>query len=103
MVHFKNSKIDDFGDFRLDLGQKSTIFASAERQVDPAKSKNFQTFPRAKIFLWVPFCRIFSALQSGGTQFPALQNLKINPPKSPIPFARFGEKIATQGGPLKQL
>ena len=50
VVHFKNSKIDDFVDFRPDLGQKSTILASAERQVDPAKPKNFLTSKNASIF-----------------------------------------------------
>ena len=69
VVHFKNSKIDDFVDFRPDLGQKSTILASAERQVDPAKSKNFRTSNNASIFLWAPFFRIFSALQSGKKTF----------------------------------
>jgi len=44
LVHLKYSKIHVFGDFKPDLGQKSAILVSAERQVVPAKSNFFFNF-----------------------------------------------------------
>ena len=84
MVYTQKPEIGDFCAFGPDLGQNRRFWPlPSKRQVVPGKSKNFQTFPHGKIFLWVPIRRIFSALQSGEAQFPALRNLKITKFKIP--------------------
>ena len=88
-MYTQKPEIGKFCDFGPDSGQNRRFWPfPSKRQVVPGKSKNVQTFPHGKIFLWVPICRIFSAVQSDGTQFPAHRNRKINPPKIPI-FPQF--------------
>ena len=109
LVHLKNSKIYVFGDFRPDLGPKSTILALRQAPKSTPQNRNFFELPITLAYFHgyrsFGFSQLYKVVYLNFPPFGSIGQIMAdapNPPKSPISFARFCAGIATTGGPLNQ-